>query len=321
MFLYIKTSRRAGNLLMNKILQNTLRRFLMVICVITLTACSPLQTKKATPTSDAELYNMGKQALKNDDYQTAIDNFKQLNTQYPFGPFAEMGQLDLAYAYMKGDDPQNAHAVASQFVRLHSDHPNIDYAYYLKGLASYFSARRFIERYLPVDKSERDPGELTKAFEEFAYFVKNFPNSPYANDAHQRMIAIKNRMAKGILNIANYYLKRHAYIAAINRGNEIVKHYQQTPYVEPALGFIIEGYKHLELDSAANDAIAVLKKNFPHTELLNSEGKFVGYQVFNDVNPSILDMASFGLFKGKVLPAQHHKIEAQKPLHKKRTKD
>lgn len=280
---------------MIKSVRSLTKYMLALACVLSLAACSSSPTKIPENLSDATLYSKGQSALRHDDYYTAIDNFKALESRYPFGPFSTQGQLDLAYVYLKNDDPQNAHAAASRFIRLHPDHPNADYAYYLKGLSSYISNQGFVERYLPLDASKRDPGQSLQSFEEFSELLSRYPNSPYSADARQRMIALKDRMANHVLHIANYYMKRHAYVAAISRGNEIINNYQQTPAIEPALGIVIEGYQHLGLTQPANQALAVLKKNFPHSKLLNAQGNFVGYQVFSDVNPSFWSMITFGL--------------------------
>ena len=268
---------------------------LSLACVLSLAACSSSPTKIPENLSDATLFSKGQSALRHGDYYDAIDNFKALESRYPFGPFSTQGQLDLAYAYLKNDNPQEAHAAASRFIRLHPDHPNADYAYYIRGLSSYMSNEGFVERYLPIDASERDPGPALQSFNEFSELLSRYPNSPYSADARQRMVALKDRMADHVLHIANYYMKRHAYVAAISRGNEIVSNYQQTPAVEPALGVIIEGYQHLGLTAPANQTLAVLKKNFPHSKLINAQGKFIGYKIFSDVNPSFWSMITFGL--------------------------
>ncbi len=266
-----------------------------LICVLALSACSGSPTKIPENLSDATLYSKGLNAIRQDDYNTAISNLRALESRYPFGPFSTQGQLELAYAYLKNDSPQEAHAAASRFIRLHPDHPNVDYAYYLKGLSSYMSNMGFIEKYIPIDKSERDPGPVYQSFNEFSKLLTLFPDSPYASDAKQRMIAIKNRMAMHVLHIADYYLKRHAYVSAVSRGNEVIEKYQQTPAIEPALGIIIESYQHLGLLKPASKALAVLKKNYPESKLLNAEGNFIGYKVFSDVNPSFWSMITFGL--------------------------
>jgi len=278
-----------------------------------LAACSSSPPKIPENLSDATLYSRGQAALRQQDYYTAIDNFKALESRYPFGPFSTQGQLDLVYAYLKNDNPQEAHAAASRFIRLHPDHPNADYAYYLKGLSSYMSNEGFVERYMPIDASQRDPGQALQSFQEFSELLSLYPNSPYAPDARQRMIALKDRMALHVLHIANYYLKRHAYVAAISRGNEIVNSYQRTSSVEPALGIIIEGYQHLGLIQPANEALAVLNKNFPHSRLVDEQGNFVGYQVYSDVDPSFWSMITFGLIGNNHNNAVKKKVNVPTP--------
>ena len=291
------------------------KNIFLIMCVFIITACSDNPSKIPESLSDADLYTKGQQALQKRNYMAAIEHLQALESRYPFGPFSIQGQLDLAYAYLKNDDFQEAHAAASRFIRLHADHPNADYAHYLQGLSSYLGNQGFIEKYFPVNSSERDPGQALKSFQEFSELISRYPDSTYVADARKRMIAMRNRMAENILIIAGYYLKRHAYVAAINRSNEVINHYQQSPSVESALGIVIESYRHLGLMASSDEALAVLKTNFPQSKLLNAGGEFIGYQVFSDVNPSFWHMVTFGLISdSSQAPAE--KVHVPQPPEK-----
>ena len=261
-------------------------------------ACSHTE-KIPDDTSDAVLYTRGRKALANKEYDEAVSNLKALESRYPFGPFSTHGQLYLAYVYLKNHDPQNAHAAAFRFIRLNPDHSNADYAYYIRALSSYMSNIGFIERYIPLDQSRRDTNNALKSFNEFFQLVSLYPSSPYSAEARQYMIALKDRIAQSQLHIADYYLRRRAYVAAINRGNEIVNHYPRTKAVEPALGIIIESYQHLELEKPAKAALLVLTTNFPHTALVDKQGQFIGHRLYGDTDPSIWSLATFGLLGKK----------------------
>ena len=282
-------------------LRALLRICVLITLLIWLGGCASTD-KIPENLSDATLYEKGQQALRKEDYHTAVAHLRALESRYPFGPFSTQGQLDLAYAYLKNGEPEEAHAAAGRFIRLHPDHPNADYAMYLQGLSSYKSQTGFAEKYFPVDPGQRDPGPALKSFDEFSALLNRYPDSLYAADARLRMVALRNRMAGHILSISGYYLKRHAYVAAVNRAGEVTRSYSGTPSVEPALGILVESYQHLGMTAAADDALSVLKANYPHSSLLDAHGRFTGYRVFGDVDPSFLSMVTFGLIGGSKKP-------------------
>ncbi len=269
------------------------------LCVLALslllTACSSQDVKVPENLTEAQLYQQSNEQLEAENFSAAVDTLRALESRYPFGPFAEQAQLDLVYAYFRNTEPEAARASAERFIRLHPNNSNVDYAFYMRGLASNTADLGLIERYLPVDISERDPGQARQSFAEFTELLRRFPSSRYAADARQRMIALRNRMALYEMHVAEYYMKRKAYVAAINRGRYIVEHLQGTTAVEEALGIMVEGYQHLGLNTPANESLAVLKTNFPTSKMLDKDGQFNGYRVYNDVDPGLLSTLTFGL--------------------------
>lgn len=274
------------------------KRFFILALITFLTACTGSK-KDSEGLSETEIYRQAQKSLENSHYGQAIEKLRALESHYPFGPFAEQAQLDLVFAYYKNMEPEAARASAERFIRLHPQHPNVDYTYYMRGLASNTADLGLVERYVPVDMSKRDPGQARQSFNEFSELLQRFPDSPYANDARQRMIALRNRLSYYELHTANYYMKRKAYVAAVNRGRYIVEHMQGTPPVEEALGIMVEGYQHLNLKQPANETLGVLKRNFPNSKLIGEKGEFIGYKVFADVDPSIWNFLTFGLIDGK----------------------
>ncbi|CAM3550782.1 outer membrane protein assembly factor BamD [Parendozoicomonas haliclonae] len=260
-----------------------------------LAACSSSEVKVDENLTEAQLYQQANKQLENSNFSGAVDTLRALESRYPFGPFAEQAQLDLVYAYYRSMEPEAARASAERFIRLHPNNPNVDYAYYMRGLASNTADLGLIERYIPVDMSERDPGQARQSFTEFGELLRRFPDSRYAPDARQRMIYLRNRMARYEMHVADYYMKRKAYVAAINRGRYVVEHLQGTPVVEEALGLMIEGYQYLGLNTPANETLEVLKANFPDSKMINAEGAFVGHRIYGDVDPGLLSTVSFGL--------------------------
>ncbi|WP_257266360.1 outer membrane protein assembly factor BamD [Endozoicomonas sp. ONNA2] len=288
------------------------RSILMVVAAIFLTGCASSEHNEQLPEtlSESELYQLSSKAIEDGRYSEAIKSLRTLESRYPFGAFAEQAQLDIIYAYFKNAEPEASRAAADRFIRLHPQHPDADYAYYIKGLASNTASMGLLERYLPMDLTRRDPGQARVSFNEFSELLSRYPQSKYVPDARQRMVALRNRLADYEIHAANYYLKRKAYVAAVNRGRYVVENMQQTPAVPEALAIMIEGYQHLELPGPAGEALEVLRLNYPNHPALDRSGNFVGYKVFEDVDPSIWSTLTFGL-----IGSSRPKIQDAPPPH------
>ena len=210
-----------------------------------------------------KLYKEAQREMKAGDYELAIEYFETLEARYPFGKLAEQAQLETSYAYYKFQEYDSAIAAADRFIKLHPSHPNVDYAYYLRGLASYHKNDTPFDAIAPQDPSERDPSSTRNSFNYFAELVKKFPKSKYAPDAIERMKYQRNMLAKHEVYIANYYMKRGAFVAAANRAKYVVENYPQTPAVAEALELLTEAYTNLKMPDLASDAKRVLEKNYP----------------------------------------------------------
>jgi len=212
---------------------------------------------------DAKFHQQAKAALEEKNFQKAIKLYEALEARYPFGDYAAQAQLNIAYAYYKNDEPEAALAAADRFIKVHPRNPHVDYAYYLKGLINYNRDIGFIDRFMPTDSTQRDPGNAKDAFDNFQELIQRFPNSKYVPDARLRMVALRNNMAMYELHVADFYMRRKAYVAAVDRANHIIKEYQRTPAVPHALEIMQEGYRSLGLDLAA-DAERIYKLNYPN---------------------------------------------------------
>ncbi len=218
-----------------------------------------------------KFYSEAKGALNSRDYEQAIKYYEGLQARYPFGAYAQQSQLDLAYAYYKFEEPDSAIAAADRFIRLYPRHPNVDYAHYIKGLANFNRGSGLLERYLPQDTSQRDPGAAKDSFTDFATLVKQFPTSKYAQDARQRMVFLRNNLALYEVHVARYYMRRGGSLAAANRASSVVARYQKTPAVPYALRILVDAYSTLGLADLSNDALRVLELNYPeHPSLTQS---------------------------------------------------
>ncbi len=213
--------------------------------------------------SAARLYSAAKERLENKDYEKAIEYYEKLEARYPFGPHSQQAQLDIAFAYYKNDEAAAAVAAAQRFIKLHPRHPNVDYAYYIKGLGNYVKTGGFLSRIIQKDYSKRDSGAAMEAFQDFSELTRRFPNSKYSQDAAQRMLFLKNTLAMYEVHVARYYLSRGAFVAAANRARYVVENYQRTPAMPDALVVLAKSYKAMQLPSLSEDAVRVLELNYP----------------------------------------------------------
>ena len=245
---------------------------------------------------EQQIYDDAQGYLRSENYDLAVRSFQQLEARYPFGKYAEQAQLELIYAHYNAYEHEAAVEAADRFIRLHPGNPNVDYAYYMKGLAAYTANEDIFARFLPTDNTKRDTSQAREAFAEFAQLLARFPGSPYAADAEARMIALRNLLARHEINIANYYLRRGAYLAAANRGRYVVENFQRTPAVADGLAVMAQGYILLNMDELAEESIAVLAKNFPDHPSVDKNGQFKSSYTLDGVQRSWVNTLTLGLF-------------------------
>lgn len=240
----------------------------IVMCSLLLSGCSLFKKHEENTEkwSAEKFYEEGQKAMKIGDYKQAIEHFENLVSRHPFGVYAQQAQLNIAYAYYKFDEPDSSVAAADQFIKLYPRNEHVDYAYYIKGLAR-FPKEDFFERKFNLDPAQRDPRPVRESYQFFSELLQRFPNSRYTADAIQRLIYLRNNLARNELYAAYYYMKKEAYLAAVNRAKYIIEHYDQTPAVPEALTIMVKAYSKLEIPELAEDARRVLALNFPgHTE-------------------------------------------------------
>ncbi|PKF61214.1 outer membrane protein assembly factor BamD [Psychromonas sp. psych-6C06] len=211
----------------------------------------------------AELYADAQRELDAANYEKATEVLEALDSRYPFGPHSDQVQLDLIYAYYKRDETALALANIDRFMRLNPTHPDLDYLYYLRGLTHMATDQQFFQNMFGIDRFNRDPSHSLQAFKDFNHLIKFYPKSKYAVDAQQRMVYIKNRLARYEIAIAEWYIRREAYVAAINRSKLVLNNYPNTASVEDALNIMIDAYDELGLVEPKENALAVLKLNYP----------------------------------------------------------
>jgi outer membrane protein assembly factor BamD len=221
--------------------------------------------------SAQRLYGEARDAMSAKEWPKAVKYFEKLEARYPYGRYAQQAQLEIAYAHWKNDESASALAAADRFIKLHPGHPNVDYAYYLKGIINFAEKEGMVAFFTGSDMSDRDPKTAQDAYLAFNEVVTRFPDSRYAADSAARMRYLVNSLAQHEVFVARYYLRRGAYLAAVNRAQIAVRNYPNAPAAEEALFVMKQSYDKLGLFDLRDDANRVLAKNFPQSPYLKGD--------------------------------------------------
>ena len=238
------------------------------------TGCAPNKQNQLEYMGEDQLYQKARRYVSEGRFSNAIEAYQTLENRFPFGEYAEKAQLEIILAHYKAAEYEQAIVSADRFIRLHPKHPEADYAYYYRGLAAFDANRSLFDRFFNLDMSQRDPGAAREAFNNFAELVTQYPDSRFAGDARSRMVYLRNILARHEVHIADYYLRRGAYTAAVNRGSYVLEHFQRSTSVPDALAIMIQGYQMMGMNRLANDTLRVLRENHPDHFALTKEGKF-----------------------------------------------
>ena len=248
---------------------NSLLLGLGLLATVLISGCASDGNKDETDGwSETRLYSEATEKLKDNDFAKCGTYFEKLEARFPFGPYSQQAQINAAYCYWKASEQAQALVAVDRFIKLHQGSPNLDYAFYLKGLITFNDDLGFLGKFTGQDLSERDPKAAREAFEAFKVVVDRFPNSKYAPDALDRMRYIVNSLAEADVIVARYYFQRGAYLAAANRAQLVLKDYDRAPAVEEALYILIKSYERLGMTDLSTDAIRVFNLNFPDSQML-----------------------------------------------------
>jgi outer membrane protein assembly factor BamD len=245
-------------------------RAALAAIALTLAACSASDPPDPTiGWSPDRLYAEAKDEMSSANYTQAISLLEKLESRYPFGRWAQQAQIEIAYAHYRDGERALALSAIDRFIRLHPEHPALDYALYLKGLINFNEQQGLLAWLGRQDLAERDLQAAREAFDTFKELVSRFPESKYAPDAEARMKYLVDSMARGETLIARYYFQRGAYVAAANRAQAVIRDYQQTAALEDALAILVESYDRLDLPDLRDDAKRVLEQNFPGSDAVS----------------------------------------------------
>ncbi|HUX64462.1 outer membrane protein assembly factor BamD [Sulfuricella sp.] len=266
-----------------------MRLSLALILALLITGCGllPEVQDETKGWSAQKLYTEAKDQMADGGYEKAIQYFEKLEARYPYGRYAQQAQIEIAYAYYKANEPASALAACDRFIKLHPNHPNVDYIYYLRGLVNFNDDLGFLgaltekiaetsETLAPLakqDMSERDPKASREAFESFKELTTRFPDSKYTPDAIARMKYLVNALASHEVHVARYYYKRGAYVAAVNRAQSAMQQFPQAPATEEALTIMVKAYDALGMNDLRDDTLRIMQKNFPNSRFFALQKK------------------------------------------------
>ena len=238
--------------------------------------CSSNPSKKDVvdkgPQSSEQVYfEKAQKSLERNQYTDAVKSLEALDTYYPTGQYTQQAQLELLYAKFKQKDYEGTIALAERFIRLNPQHPNVDYAYYVRGVANMEMNYDSLIRYTSLQQSHRDVSYIKVAYQNFVDLIRRFPSSKYSVDAAQRMKYIGQELAESEMNAARFNIQRKAWLAAAERAQWVIEHYTKTPQTPEALATLAYSYQKLGDTATSQQYVDILKLNYPNLVKSNGE--------------------------------------------------
>ena len=254
---------------------NTSKRNLSLLSIfilsIVISSCSSNEEIPDERLLEKELYDQAQLRLKNGSYSTAIRSLEALESRFPFGRYAEQAQAELIYAYYMNAQFEASQSAAERFINLHPRHTHSGYAYYMKGLASFTDDSGLFSRYFQSDLAKREVVMAQQSFDELSDFIARYPDSKYVPHAKQRMIYLRNLLAQHEVYVADFYMKRGAYLAAIGRAKYVIEHLPNTPQTPYALSILVEAYGLMEYEELRKINLEILNSNYPNFNIQENE--------------------------------------------------
>ena len=242
-----------------------------IFIILFVSACSSNEEMPDERLIEKELYDQAQSRLKSESYSTAIMSLEALESRFPFGRYAEQAQAELIYAYYMNSQFEASQSAAERFINLHPRHSHTGYAYYMKGLAAFTDDSGLFSRYFQSDLEKREVVMAQTSFDELSEFISRYPQSNYVSHAKQRMIFLKNLLAKHEMYVADFYMQRGAYLAAIGRSKYVIEHLPNTPQTPYALSILVEAYDLLGYEDLKKRNLNILTSNYPDFNFQENE--------------------------------------------------
>jgi outer membrane protein assembly factor BamD len=238
---------------------------LSLLTAIWLTGCSSVSmpsipwptSAKPDPSAEA-LYEEGTRYLAEKRYLRAIDVLTRLKTDHPFSPQITDAELKIADAYYLNQQYPEAINALKEFQSLHPTNENIPFVLYRLGQAH-------LDQFTATDRDQKNT-EIAKSY--FENVIQNYPKSPYANEAREKLGKAVGYLAEHDFNIATFYLQHEKYPAARERFEEIVRKYRGTPVAARSLFFLGESYRKEKNNVKASLAYEALIQHYPESKLV-----------------------------------------------------
>ncbi|HEX4869781.1 MAG TPA: outer membrane protein assembly factor BamD [Moraxellaceae bacterium] len=273
---------------MSRLPTSPARALTLILLALLLGACA---SSKPRVMSEKQYYESAQKSMRSGNFTKAAEDLEALESHYPVGAYTEQAQLELVYANFRHVDYAGASAAAERFIRLHPNHPQVDYAYYMRGLADFEAERDFFTRYLPVKNYARDMDNLQDAFTNFRELLVRFPDSPYSPDARARMIWIRNQLAESEMHVARLYARKKAWLSCLNRARGVVENFPGAPQVPDALALQAWAYDKLGMADLATQQRELLKASYPNYRGENALTR----DIIDNDSRSWLNIVTFGL--------------------------
>jgi outer membrane protein assembly factor BamD len=238
----------------------------LLTAVLTIAGCAGDNERDMKSGAD-QIFERARASMDNRNYRNAISYYEALEARFPFSNQAKQAQLDLIYCYYKNGEKESAMDAAQQFERENPTHPRVDYALYMRGLINFPNQHGFFHKLLRVDLARRPQAGARESFSAFSQLLQRYPNSIYAADARQRMIFLRDRLAEHENYVARYYLRRGAYLAALNRAKSAMTSYDGAPAIPESMRIMVEAYTELGMTDLAESTRAVMSESFPQTTI------------------------------------------------------
>ncbi len=261
-----------------------MRRFLVFLLLAVFFAASCSLRKKP---GGQDYYDQAELMFEQRNFNNAIENYQHLIDQFPFSPHAENAELKIALSYYQLQEYAEAINALNDFQRMHPTNKDLP-------MAAYYLAMAYYDQ---IHRPDQDQSNTENALQQFEILERRFPESPFAQLAHDRIQVCREVLARNELFIGDYYYKRANFRATESRMAELMQKYPDTPVAPEALyklGVTLqkEGKKY-----SAAQAFAAVKRHYPDTKyaaLADKEVKKLKQPIDNEEDPLRLVLAEAG---------------------------